>query len=572
MFLKSLTIATPSKIIREIFFFSGLNLIVDNTPTTDTQVTGNNVGKTTVLKLIDFCLGAHASTVYSDTENRKSVYDTVRDFLIQNEVSIKLVLVDSLHDIDTRQLVLERNFLPRKDSIRKINGELISDKHYEAKLLHHIFPEHQNDKPTFRQIISHNIRYKDENIHNTLQTLDRYTTDVEYETLYLFLFGCSFVDGAKKQSLLAKISQEENYKERLEKQQTINSYEIALALIEEDIVSLHKKKEKFNLNEDFDRDLDQLNDIKYQINKASTTLSKMNLRINIIQEAKSEMENTVSKIDLLQLKTLYNEVSFHVSGIQKTFNDLVSYHNNMIVEKIRFITAELPELMQKSTVEKANLKALLEREKELTEKILKGDSFDELEKIITELNEKYRIKGEYETIISQITEVEKNIDQLRSEIATIDNYLFSSDFGEMLKTQIMKFNSYFSTISNDLYGERYVLSQDKVTNRRKQQIYKFHSFNANLSSGKKQGEILCFDLAYTLFADAEGLSCLHFLLNDKKELMHDNQLNQVCDFVNSNNVQLVISILKDKLPDGLLEKANVVVELSQNDKLFRIEE
>ena len=74
-----------------------------------------------------------------------------------------------------------------------------------------------------------------------------------------------------------------------------------------------------------------------------------------------------------------------------------------------------------------------------------------------------------------------------------------------------------------------------------------------------------------MFADEEKIACLHFLLNDKKELMHDNQLMKVADFVREKNIQLVISILKDKLPNGLLEKANVVVELSQGDKLFRIE-
>ena len=91
-----------------------------------------------------------------------------------------------------------------------------------------------------------------------------------------------------------------------------------------------------------------------------------------------------------------------------------------------------------------------------------------------------------------------------------------------------------------------------------------------MSSGKKQGEILCFDLAYIMFADEEGISSLHFLLNDKKELMHDNQLVKVSDFVIKKDIQLVISILKDKLPADLLSKANIIVELSQTDKLFKI--
>ncbi|KJR48501.1 ATPase involved in DNA repair [Desulfosporosinus sp. I2] len=92
-----------------------------------------------------------------------------------------------------------------------------------------------------------------------------------------------------------------------------------------------------------------------------------------------------------------------------------------------------------------------------------------------------------------------------------------------------------------------------------------------MSSGKKQGEILCFDLAYILFADQENLPCLHFLLNDKKELMHDNQLIKVAEFVQDKDIQLVVSILRDKLPEGVIDKAHVAVELSQDSKLFKIE-
>ena len=77
------------------------------------------------------------------------------------------------------------------------------------------------------------------------------------------------------------------------------------------------------------------------------------------------------------------------------------------------------------------------------------------------------------------------------------------------------------------------------------------SGSLNFSSGKKQGEISCFDIAYTLFADEENIPCMHFLLNDKKELMHDNQLVKIANFVRAKGMQFVASILKDKLPDEL---------------------
>lgn len=110
-----------------------------------------------------------------------------------------------------------------------------------------------------------------------------------------------------------------------------------------------------------------------------------------------------------------------------------------------------------------------------------------------------------------------------------------------------------------------------IINRKNQRIYKFSAFNTNFSSGKKQGEISCFDIAYTLFADEENIPCLHFLLNDKKELMHDNQLVNIARLVKAKGIQFVASILRDKLPEELNDENYFVVKLSQEDKLFRIE-
>lgn len=571
MFMKKLIISSPTEIIREIDFCSGLNLIIDDTPVEDTKSTGNNVGKTTVLKLVDFCLGAKGSIIYTDTENKKETYDVVKNFLVDEEIEIKLILTENLNDPNAKQLEIQRNFLQRKKAVRKINGRAVPDKDFEDELEKNIMPDKDAEKPTFRQIISHNIRYKDDSINNTLKTLDKFTSDVEYETLYIYLLGCSFNEGAKKQALVTKINQEKTFRERLEKKQTKTTYEIALDLVDDEINALNEKKASFNLNETLEEDLEQLNIVKYNINRTSAFISKLEIRKNLIEESRRDLEQSISHIDLQQLRLLYEEAAENISGIQKTFEDLVAFHNNMVIEKVKYISQDLPELIQKLRDSQEELSLLLRQEKQLTDKVAKGDSFEELEKIIFELNEKYRLKGEYESIISQLNEVEENIDTLNEQIENIDHYLFSEDFEILLKEQVKKFNKIFSNISQELYGEKYALTFKKVTNKKEQQFYKFNAFNANMSSGKKQGEILCFDLAYLLFADEEQLPCLHFLLNDKKELMHDNQLIKVAEFVQNKNIQLVISILKDKLPVAVLDKAHIAVELSQEEKLFRIE-
>lgn len=571
MFLKSLIIKKENENIRNIKFHKGLNLIIDETPSDDTKVTGNNIGKTTVLKLIDFCLGAKQSIIYSDTETKKDEYKLVKEFLQDNNVVIILTLVENLDDENSKKIVIERNFLSGKKAIRLINGEYIKDKDFEKTLLSYIFPNHKAEKPTFRQIISHNIRFKDENINNTLKTLNSFSSDAEYETLYLFLLGCNFDQGAKKQEILAKLKQEKIYKDRLEKKQTKNAYEVALSILENEIEELENKKNSLNINPNFEQDLERLNQVKYFLNRESSKVTNLKIRRDLINDSKNEILENKSDIDLKQLRAIYEQATDKIDSLQKTFDDLVHYHNNMVLKKVKFITEELPDLEKQIDTVEINIKKLLEEEKSLTEKIAKSDSFSQLEEIIATINEKYRQKGEYENIISQLTEAEENLEQYNNELNVLDKKLFSDEFEENLKKQINIFNRYFSTVSNELYGERYALKYDKIINKNGQQLFKFSSFNTNLSSGKKQGEILCFDLAYTIFADEQNIPTLHFLLNDKKELMHDNQLIKVAEFLQDRDIQLVISILKDKLPNELNKDKYFIVKLSQNNKLFKIE-
>jgi hypothetical protein len=571
MFLKSLTIVRgDGVVIRDIRFHVGLNLIVDETPVVTGTETGNNVGKTTVLKLVDFCLGNSGRGIYTDQENKRNEYKLVKDFLIDKKVCISLILKDNLLDEESREVSIERNFLARKDKIQRIDGDNKTDDEFEDALTSLLFPGYYGKKPTFRQIIAHNIRYKDLSINNTLKNLDRYTRDDEYETLYLFLFGCNFEQGDIKQEVRSQIDIEEKFKKRLESEQTKSAYETALTLLQSEIEELERQKASFNLNPNFESDLDKLNRVKYQINLTSSEIGRLELRKNLISEAQREMQSSASKIDLQQLQQIYQQATTLVSGIQKTFQELYDFHNGMIESKVRFITQDLPKIDVELITKREHLNRLLVEGTELSVNITQGDSFEVLEQLIAQLNAKYQMKGEYENTLHQLGSVESRLEQLNGKLTAIDNDLFSNDFAIKVKEQVDKFNRHFSSVSFELYGEKYALKIDTKTVKGRR-LYEFTPFNVNFSSGKKQGEISCFDIAYTLFADEENIPCMHFLLNDKKELMHDNQLVKIASLVNTKQIQFIASILKDKLPDELNKDEYMVVKLSQEDKLFRIE-
>jgi len=570
VFLKELIIARgDGLVVRKIPFRRGLNLIVDETPAGGGRETGNSVGKTTVLKLIDFCLGGDAHEIYSDPENRHNEYKLVRDFLVTERVLITLLLTDDLDDPNARVVWIERNFRSRKEKIQRVNGQDLTDADFEKALMDLLLLGHYPRKPTFRQIISHNIRYKDDSVNNVLRTLYRYSRADEYETLYLFLLGCDFTRGDEKQSVRAKIEIEEKFRRRLETQQTKSGYEVLLAEVKEDIKRVESRRAVLDLNPNFEADLERLNRVRYMVNAGSSEIGRLELRRDLIAEAEKEMAAEESKIDVAQLRQFYEEATALVGGIQKKFEELQEFHNRMLTAKTRFIADELPELNARIDEERRKLNELVTEEKTLTLAVTKTDSFSVLEQLVSEQNVLFQRKGDYERTIQQIEAVETTLRELDRELKEIDAELFSEAFATRLREQLNKFNRYFCTVSDELYGERYALKADtKIVKGRR--LYEFQSFNTNFSSGKKQGEISCFDIAYTLFADDEGVPVFHFLLNDKKELMHDNQLVKIARLVNERGIQFVASILRDKLPEELTDDRYIVLRLSQADKLFRI--
>ncbi|MDR2790397.1 MAG: DUF2326 domain-containing protein, partial [Campylobacteraceae bacterium] len=137
----------------------------------------------------------------------------------------------------------------------------------------------------------------------------------------------------------------------------------------------------------------------------------------------------------------------------------------------------------------------------------------------------------------------------------------------LINSRITEFNKYFTVMSNKLYGESYLLSPAKNA---KSYDLNISNIDGNPSTGKKKGQISAFDFAYIQFADSLGIKCLHFIMHDQLENIHDNQLNTLFEVANVNNCQYIVPILRDKIPSSVDVSAFEVLSLSQDDKLFRI--
>lgn len=568
MFLSRLSISSSTAPIREIKFHRGLNLIVDETPE-NTTGTGNNVGKTTVLRLIDYCLGGDVDGIYRNPEDKRASYALVKDFLTDNDVIVSLELVDDL-ETPSSIVLIERNFKPGRSAILRINGKDVAKKDFDSELQSSIMPDVKVSSPTWRQIIGHNIRIDNQRLENTLRTITMGKNE-EYEALYLFMFGCPNDSAVSKSRLAQELDTERKYKRRMERNHSKNEYKAALSVIDADIESLNEQKNNLNINENLQQDVKRLDSLRAKINKTASRISLLNLRKELVKETVGSFERQNFTEDISQLELIYKQASAFVPKMQRTFEELVSFHNAMLENKRRFVAQELPSIEAELESLNSELNRLKEQEALLAEKVVKSDTYDQLEGIIVQLSEVSRRKGEFESYIAQIESAEKAIAEKYEEMKKIDAGLFNEEFTRKVEAQRDKFNKVFSAVSQEIYNEQYIVSFEIDTSKGKQ-LYKFHITEvANFSSGKKQGEISCFDIAYTAFADQEGIPCLHFILNDKKELVHGNQLNKFAEVVDRYNVQFVCSMLYDKLPDELKKEDYIVLRLSQDAKLFKIE-
>ena len=565
MFLKKLTINNGSTVIRDIPFHKGLNLIVDETRTSDRKESGNNVGKTTVLRLIDYCFGSKGENIYKDPEFKGKSNSQIEQFLKNNNIIVSMILKEDLEFAKSRELVVRRNFLSRKNKILEINGEKQSVKEFPKKLKELIFKS-TREKPTLRQIVAKNIRDEKNRVANTLKVLDPYATIEDYESLFLFLLGIEIDTNARKQKLLRDQTIENNLLKRLKRETSLSQIKQSLLVVDRTIDELTEKKNSFDVNENYEIELEKLNQIKLQINERSTSLSSLELRRDLIVESKEELQNEVSSVSGEQIKALYKEAKLLIPELQKSFEDTISFHNQMIQKKVEYITNEIPTIESKLATTKREISELLAQEKKLARKLKKSEVVEELQRIIVDLNTAHEKKGTLEEQKRLWESSEEKLETIESELKEINAGINSKD--SLIQDRIAEFNKYFSKMSSTLYGEQFVLSSEK---HEKGYELIISSISGNLGTGKKKGQIAAFDLAYIQFADAQGIECLHFVLQDQIENVHDNQINNLLtEIVAGVNCQYILPVLRDKLPTDIDVRQYEILSLSQSDKLFRL--
>lgn len=566
MFLKQLLIYKNHTLVREpIIFHKGLNLIVDE-DTNEAKESGNNIGKTTVLKLIDFCLGGDGHNIYTDPET-KNTNQVVKDFLYDDSTLIRLELVDNL-DSQSKSVIIERNFVQGIKQIKKINGKNISSiKNFIIELSIVLF-NNKLEKPSLRQILSKFIRYGVNEINNVLHVLHSGKLS-EYEALYFFLLGIPIKDSAKKLALERSLDIEKKLKNRLQGNDSESKLNQTIRLLEKEIIKLEEQKDKIEFQPQYKEDLQALDGVKKDINSACSEISRLKLRLSLIEKSKQSIENQYADINIDELRSIYSDAKKFIPTLHKSFESVLTFHNEMIGSKISFLLKSVPEINENISNLMSSLQSLTQQEKNLSKKLMNSGIFASYDDITVDLYELYREKGVTQERLERLVSVINEISRIETELDTIKNSILG--LAQQIEQKLSVFNNYFSSYSYDVYGERYLLSLKDKNEKDKAFGFQISSIENNVGTGKKKSLIAIFDLSYLAFSITEKIDFLHFVLHDQLETIHSNQLLALMNIANNINGQYIVPILKDRIPIELKNADDyIVLKLSQKRKLFNL--
>lgn len=569
MFIRSVRLrnSTTGRVMREVVFHQGANLIVDAFES-DRH---NKVGKTTFLKLIDVLLGASGrDRLYKDDETN-SVNEELRDIIKEKCVVGEMALVNSLERPSCRNVELMVELFPRGRYF--FDGERVSATKYRELLGGTLFAV-GSSKPTFRQLIKSFVRISlSGDDYSFLRTLPR-ASNVEYRAVYNYLFDIS---DSELDARLAELNRRLNKLKESAKQ-----YRRLFGIDDEEQlaqvgVALERECQRVESRlgdvldaDEFKANRETIEEARSQYAELRSDLAKIEFRIErnteSIERARKEM---AKQADLSLSRSFYHEVCSLIPSVNKTFEDMVEFNRALCENEITYFQEVEDELES----ERANVQAKLadfsaENSRYLS--LLDGKAMTEYEALLEEYMRLRQEIGRNSEVLSTLHGYDEGIKELESQIASL------SEGGEERESSVSShqdmmnsFNSYFTQMANDVNGERPILTYSTATNKFPVAITDLNGS----STGTRKSLLAVYDLSYQEFAIANRIEVPRFVVQDVVENVEGEDLKKIIDIANGIDCQFIVAVLKEKLDSSRIpqeaQDVMCILKLSKQDKLFQ---
>lgn len=567
MQLAELVVTRGDSVVRTIQFKRGLNLILDR-PVTGPKGTGNSIGKTTTLRLIDYCFGSDGDDIWQDAEFETNVNQEVYDFLhARVPATVKLTVEDGTRGAHS----LSRTFAPPnkgKESFQIDGTTYPRVKVYRNAVKQLLFGT-SGDKPTLRQLIPKFVRSSPQLMSKTLKYLGNYASAADYEALHLFLFGFLAVEVLEERLNLT------NTKKRLDRDWEALNRIRKEGEIEQLLIHLRHEIEGIGLSPELKGEVPEISaraDVVSKIRAGAADavgrLSRLDSEIASLALTIKELEDEYSNLDRHAVEAVYREAQSYLPKLHHDWNELTEFIQNLRGRKQRFLQSQISLFEEQAKEVAAELSSLQQRERDEIGTMVRSPEFARALELRTDLQEKLKRLGSLEQDLEDRRNLKKSIASAEKRLSETREIVEQEKAA--LQERLSAFNKHFSRLSELLYGEKYLLYPNDSASG--SITFQLTAVGANVGAGKKASQTAAFDLAYISFLSESGINFPRFVCHDGLEQIHGNQLLALLNEANKIDGQLILATLRDKLPampDNFF-KTNTILELSDDDKLFHL--
>ncbi|MCD9479348.1 hypothetical protein [Photobacterium phosphoreum] len=560
MQLIRLVVSKNDEIIREVRFKDGINII------TNTGLDGNQIGKSTTLRAINFCLGSSGESLWLDPDN-KVKNNEIYEAIVDGNIKFNLLI-----DINGEQYNIFRQFEKRKSRlyrISSINGLNLNSQESFKKHIASIF-SYNCTNPSFPTIKNRFIRLDKSVANGILKYNNTYTSDDQYRLIYSHIFG---FDGHKE------LEKEYNNKmditsmiqriRSLLNGNTESEYIDKLRSIDTELNLLYEKEEDYDIVGIHHDGIENIRICRKEISRLSTIISNIEIRLNYNNETIVDYESKISNIDAETVFNIYEEAITILPDVKKSFEDVLSFHNSLFKRKADYVREQNKNIISEIDIYNNRLDIHLNIEKSLVKDISNEShlaGFILIEKEIQNLRE---TRGRYSYIIDEVNNIKSDIKDLETQNLILKDIINHKliDF----KEKISIFNRSCNEITKKVFRSFSLYFGSPID---QEQSIKFSLVNIDKTSGdgSPRAAAMALDMAFVDYVKKTNAKLPAFTLQDYLEATDLYKLTTLIKLANEKRIQTVISVLNDKL--SLLSedfiKNNVVLFLSKEDKFFKV--
>lgn len=553
MYLVSLKIQegiNSQKVIRNVLFNTyGLNIVVDDT----LNGKGNNVGKTTFLRVIDICLGTRDRKyiwIDSDTGSENTL---LKSYLKDNKVFAELVVSNNINKFYLKKELYS-------GGTQFINGEKINADDYRSKL-NEIFFQHSGT-PSFRQLIGKFVRIKQtDDSYGTLKFLHTNTSNDEYRNIYEFLYKLSDPEISSKKLEYKKVIKEEvKLKEDLFKAHSIQSLDELserIRLISNELSSQEKKLDKYISQNKYKESIEEISIVKNDINIKNDQLESLKFKYNKVTEILKRESDGNDSIDHSLLKEFYKDVTKNIDHINVKFDELIKFNEQIRKNKIRYYTKEL-ERIESEIEQLSNSRInIIEKNSDILN-LLDDDNFEKYKSIHEKVLKNKEALGELNEIKRAYTKVETSIEDYERRLNKIEK-------SDSNKKYLEVFNDFFSNLSKEVIGQRLYLTPNSDF------PLKLSNIDDGVGTGHRKTITLLLDISYVHLLSKFKINYPRFFVHDVLESLDEHNMKSIVRAIEDVKAQFVFAILKEKIDNyDFIDEDDIVLTLSEDNKLFKV--